>query len=272
MTMTPIEGEAPAVKLTMDQKLKLAAAQRDSQKPTQTNTAAATAAAANTAAAITGGIGGALGGIKEGIGGALGGAKAVASKVKEPPIDQVNGTEEDTGPTSPKTPKSPGLGGAIMGGADIIKGGITGTVEGAKKGTDAAMEGAKEAATKAGDVGKGALEATLKTLGGKAAFQQVFASTVDKSDEGLAKAFKKVDVDSSGNISAAEMSAHIAAVYGGAMDESITTEMLKAADTDGDGEVSLDEFKTIMRAGPDVKPKASAKKPDNSQWSEPGDF
>jgi Ca2+-binding EF-hand superfamily protein len=38
------------------------------------------------------------------------------------------------------------------------------------------------------------------------------------------------------------------------MDESITTEMLKAADTDGDGEVSLDEFKAIMRAGPDVKP------------------
>ena len=94
----------------------------------------------------------------------------------------------------------------------------------------------------------------------------------DKSDEGLAKAFEKVDADSSGKLSAAEMSAHIASVYGGAMDESITTEMLKAADTDGDGEVSLDEFKTIMRAGPDVKPKAAAKKPDNSQWSEPGDF
>merc|ERR1712204_132377 len=87
----------------------------------------------------------------------------------------------------------------------------------------------------------------------EAAFQQVFASSlVDKSDEGLAAAFAKVDADSSGNISATEMSAHIASVYGGAMDESITTEMLKAADTDGDGEVSLDEFKTIMRAGPDV--------------------
>ena len=35
------------------------------------------------------------------------------------------------------------------------------------------------------------------------------------------------------------------------MDESITTKMLEAADTDGDGEVSLDEFKTVMRAGPD---------------------
>jgi hypothetical protein len=99
----------------------------------------------------------------------------------------------------------------------------------------------------------GALEATLKTHGAKVAFKQVFDTAIDKSDEGLAKAFKKVDADSSGNVSAAEMSAHIASVYG-AMDESITTEMLKAADTDGDGEVSLDEFKTIMRAGPDVKP------------------
>ena len=98
----------------------------------------------------------------------------------------------------------------------------------------------------------GALEATLKTHGGKVAFKQVFDTAIDKSDEGLAKAFKKVDVDSSGYISAAEISAHIASVYG-PMDESITTKMLEAADTDGDGEVSLDEFKTVMRAGPDVK-------------------
>ena len=56
------------------------------------------------------------------------------------------------------------------------------------------------------------------------------------------------------------------------MDESIAKEMLKAADTDGDGEVSLEEFKAIMRAGPDVKPKAPAKKPDLTQWSEPGEF
>ena len=107
--------------------------------------------------------------------------------------------------------------------------------------------------------GKGALEATLKTLGGKAAFQQVFASTIDKSDAGLEKAFQQVDTNANGQISAAEMSAHIASVYGSGLDESITAEMLKAADTDGNGEVSLDEFKTIMRLGPNVKPKALAR-------------
>ena len=30
--------------------------------------------------------------------------------------------------------------------------------------------------------------------------------------------------------------------------------MFKAADSDGDGEISFDEFKAIMRAGPDAKP------------------
>jgi len=30
--------------------------------------------------------------------------------------------------------------------------------------------------------------------------------------------------------------------------------MFKAADTDGDGEISLTEFVAIMRAGPDAKP------------------
>jgi len=109
------------------------------------------------------------------------------------------------------------------------------------------------------DVGKGALEATLKTLGGKAAFQQVFASTIDKSDAGLEKAFKQVDTDANGQISVAEMRVHIASVYGSGLDESITAKMLKAADTDGDGEVSLDEFKRIMRAGPEVKLKALAR-------------
>ena len=102
--------------------------------------------------------------------------------------------------------------GGLVGG---IKGGIDGTVGLAKKGIDGTVDGAKGAVNKVGDVGKGALEATLKTLGGQAAFQQVFASTIDKSDAGLTKAFEKVDADSSGCISANEMSAYIASVYGG---------------------------------------------------------
>jgi len=173
-----------------------------------------------------------------------------------------NGTE----PATPKTPKG--------GWAFLLRPTVNGAAEGEPNGTGPAtpktpgvkpkedglmggLQGAKDGFNKVGDVGKGALEATLKALGGKALFEQVFASTIDKSDEGLTKAFEKVDVDSSGNISAKEMSAHIASVYGGYPPPnlvSITTNMFKAADTDGDGEISLEEFKTIMRAGPDTAP------------------
>lgn len=62
--------------------------------------------------------------------------------------------------------------GGLGGGADIIKGGIGGGLNLAKKGVD----GAKGAATMAGDVSKGVLEATVKTLGGAAAFQSVFGA------------------------------------------------------------------------------------------------
>merc|ERR1712194_613594 len=48
---------------------------------------------------------------------------------------------------------------------------------------------------------------------------------------GLEKAFKGVDADSSGKISAKEMNAHITKVYGAEMDESIVKEMFKVADT-----------------------------------------
>jgi len=87
----------------------------------------------------------------------------------------------------------------------------------------------------------------------EAALQQAFGSTMDKSDEGLEAAFAKVDEDSSGQISDAEMRGYIVSMFDGTIDEETITQMLKAADADGDGEVSLDEFKTIMRAGPDVK-------------------
>ena len=110
---------------------------------------------------------------------------------------------------------------------DSIKGGVTGAVgkvgEGAnavggglKSGLDAGVEGSKAAAGKVGEGGKAAMEAaTLKALSGAAQFQAVFSSNIDKSDAGLKKAFEGVDADNSGQISAKEMSAYIASVYGG---------------------------------------------------------
>ena len=98
-----------------------------------------------------------------------------------------------------------------------------------------------------------AIESTFELLGVNAAFQSVFGADLDKSDEGLEKAFKSVDADGSGKISSEEMRAYIVKVYGKSLDDKIVDAMMKAADTDGDGEVDLDEFKKIMRAGPDEK-------------------
>ena len=97
-------------------------------------------------------------------------------------------------------------------------------------------------------------------LGTAGAFQSIFSS-VDKSDAGLAKAFAKVDSSGDGKISKVEMRAHIVATYGGPLDEAMFKAMFTAADTDSDGKLSLDEFKAVMRAGPDSKPK-----PVNKEW------
>ena len=101
-----------------------------------------------------------------------------------------------------------------------------------------------------------------KKRGGGAAFRSVISAKIDgssalrfdKSDAALTETFAHLDADSSGTISVQEMSAHIASVYGGAMDESVVHDLFVLADTDGDGEVSLAEFMAIMRAGPDIKP------------------
>ena len=76
---------------------------------------------------------------------------------------------------------------------------------------------------------------------------------IDKSDEGLAAAFKKVDTSGDGKISSEEMRAYITKVFGKDLDEKTFDAMMKVADVDGDGEVDLDEFKAIMRAGPESK-------------------
>ena len=96
---------------------------------------------------------------------------------------------------------------------------------------------------------------TFDTLGAAAGMQSLmggmFGGNIDKSDEGLAAMFKELDADGSGKVSESEMKAAIMKVYGEGLDEEILKEMMAAADTDKDGEIDLDEFKVIMRAGPD---------------------
>ena len=118
-------------------------------------------------------------------------------------------------------------------------------------------------------MGAGALKATFSLLGVTAAFQSVFGENVDKSDEGLARAFGSVDVDGSGKISADEMKAYIASVYGDGLDGDTVGSMMRAADTDGDGEVDLEEFKMIMRAGPQQRAQDEhARQPDGGETSD----
>ena len=80
---------------------------------------------------------------------------------------------------------------------------------------------------------------------------------MDKSDGGLAKFFNELDADGSGNISRKEMESTICRVYGKQLDSKIIDKMMSAADTDNDGEISLDEFKAIMLAGPEKTQVAS---------------
>ena len=82
-----------------------------------------------------------------------------------------------------------------------------------------------------------------------AGFQAAFGEVTDKSDSGLEAAFALVDTNRSGKIDAAEMKAYLKeSVYGKELDDQTIYEMMTAADIDEDGEVSLAEFKTIIRA------------------------
>ena len=73
---------------------------------------------------------------------------------------------------------------------------------------------------------------------------------LDLTNAGLTKMFVSLDADGSGKIDDDEMRAAILKTYGQGLPDSIVEDMMKAADTDNDGEVDLDEFMAIMRAGP----------------------
>ena len=141
--------------------------------------------------------------------------------------------------------------------AEAVAEGTVETVTAVAEGTADVVVGAAtdvtEAANAVVELSTKAIESTFEALGVTAAFQQVFGADIDKSDEGLEKAFAKVDADGSGKISSDEMREHITSIYGKGLDEDVLGAMMKKADIDGDGEVDLDEFKTIMRAGPDEK-------------------
>ena len=73
---------------------------------------------------------------------------------------------------------------------------------------------------------------------------------VDKSDAGLEAAFAKMDKNNNGKINTAELKAYILQSYGSTIDDKTIREMMATADTNMDGEMDLNEFKVIIRAGP----------------------
>lgn len=76
---------------------------------------------------------------------------------------------------------------------------------------------------------------------------------VDVSDEALEAEFSAVDKDGSGTISASEMKQALSSAFskgGKPLSDKLVNEIMAEADSNGDGDVDLEEFKAIMRAGP----------------------
>jgi len=95
-----------------------------------------------------------------------------------------------------------------------------------------------------------------------------FREKIDMSDAGLEARFRAVDVDGSGAITLDEMREYVAALYGSKKRLPTTASkqaqvmlptIMSAADSDGNSEVDLAEFKALMRTMPDTAKAVSAK-------------
>jgi len=99
--------------------------------------------------------------------------------------------------------------------------------------------------------------AALVTTGVASGLQAVFGEDIDKSDAGLEAAFAKKwrsHPREHGTIDTAEMKAYILSVYeDGLDDKTICAMMAGAPGTSTDGKLGIDDFKLIMRAGPNKK-------------------
>ena len=92
----------------------------------------------------------------------------------------------------------------------------------------------------------------MAVVGASTGFQNTFGG-VDQSDEALEKAFNDTDTDKSGKIASPEMVKYIKKMYGTDVDSELVEAMMREADKDDDGEIDMEEFKIIMRAGPKSK-------------------
>jgi len=149
----------------------------------------------------------------------------------------------------------------IPGGDKVVEGTKAGLVDPMNKfAVDPMVEMSKTSQASLQDVASNSVSeitSTVTSAGGAVGFQSLmgglFGANIDKSDAGLEAMFKTMDADGSGKVSEEEMKAAITKVYGEALPEDTLKTMMDSADTNKDGEVDLDEFKTIMRAGPDSK-------------------
>ena len=77
---------------------------------------------------------------------------------------------------------------------------------------------------------------------------------VAKDDESLAEEFERIDVDCTGTLSRDELETYLRKVHGDQFDQKTIDAMMKAADANNDDMIDFEEFKAIVRAGPDTKP------------------